>query len=61
MLNPLFKIHDVVLMQELPKTATNKIMRRVLRQKYLDRQVRKLSCRIDSTIFTVSNSWHRMF
>lgn len=34
-LNPLFKIHDVVFINELPKTASNKIMRRVLRQQYL--------------------------
>lgn len=33
-LNPLFKIHDIVFTQELPKTASNKIMRRVLRKKY---------------------------
>lgn len=33
-LNPLFKIHDVVLLNELPKTASNKIMRRVLRAQY---------------------------
>lgn len=33
-LNPLFKIHDVVLLNELPKTASNKIMRRVLRKQY---------------------------
>ncbi len=31
-LNPLFKIHDVVFVEELPKTASNKIMRRVLRK-----------------------------
>ncbi len=31
-LNPLFKIHDVVFVDELPKTASNKIMRRVLRK-----------------------------
>jgi len=30
-LNPLFKIHDLVFVTELPKTASNKIMRRVLR------------------------------
>lgn len=30
-LNPLFKIYDVVLVSELPKTASNKIMRRTLR------------------------------
>lgn len=33
-LNPLFKIHDIVFMTDLPKTASNKIMRRVLRKKY---------------------------
>jgi len=33
-LNPLFKIYDIVLMTELPKTASNKIMRRMLRIKY---------------------------
>lgn len=33
-LNPLFKIHDVVFLKELPKTASNKIMRRVLRNQY---------------------------
>ncbi|MBX3708140.1 MAG: AMP-binding protein [Gammaproteobacteria bacterium] len=33
-LNPLFKIHDLVLIDELPKTASNKIMRRILRKKY---------------------------
>ena len=34
LLNPLFKIHDVVFLKELPKTASNKIMRRVLRKQY---------------------------
>lgn len=33
-LNPLFKIEDVVFVKELPKTASNKIMRRVLRKEY---------------------------
>ncbi len=33
-LNPLFKIHDVVFVADLPKTASNKIMRRVLRKEY---------------------------
>lgn len=33
-LNPLYKIHEVVLVDELPKTASNKIMRRVLRESY---------------------------
>lgn len=32
-LNPLFKIEDVVFLEELPKTASNKIMRRLLRKK----------------------------
>ena len=31
-LNPLFKIYDVVFIYELPKTASNKIMRRKLRE-----------------------------
>lgn len=33
-LSPLFKIHDVVLTANLPKTASNKIMRRALRKQY---------------------------
>jgi acetyl-CoA synthetase len=33
-LNPLFKIHDVVRVAALPRTASNKVMRRVLRNSY---------------------------
>lgn len=33
-LNPLFKIHDVVVIEALPRTASNKVMRRELRAKY---------------------------
>jgi acetyl-CoA synthetase len=33
-LNPLFKVRDVVLIDELPRTASNKVMRRVLRRDY---------------------------
>jgi acetyl-CoA synthetase len=33
-LNPLFKIHDVILVDALPRTASNKVMRRVLRDRY---------------------------
>ncbi len=33
-LNPLFKIFDVVVTEKLPRTASNKIMRRVLRAAY---------------------------
>jgi acetyl-CoA synthetase len=33
-LNPLFKISDLVLVDALPRTASNKIMRRVLRDQY---------------------------
>lgn len=33
-LNPLFKIHDILFIDQLPKTASNKIMRRVLRERY---------------------------
>jgi acetyl-CoA synthetase len=35
-LNPLFKIHDIVFIPELPKTASNKIIRRMLRDYYFD-------------------------
>lgn len=35
-LNPLFKIHDIVIVDSLPRTASNKIMRRVLRKQYTD-------------------------
>ncbi len=31
-LNPLFKIHSVALRESLPRTASNKVMRRVLRE-----------------------------
>ena len=33
-LNPLFKIHDLVLVETLPRTASNKVMRRTLRDLY---------------------------
>jgi acetyl-CoA synthetase len=33
-LNPLFKIHDVVEVEALPRTASNKVMRRLLRGQY---------------------------
>jgi acetyl-CoA synthetase len=33
-LNPLFKIHDLVVVEELPRTASNKLMRRTLRARY---------------------------
>jgi len=33
-LNPLFKIHDLVLVESLPRTASNKLMRRKLRSSY---------------------------
>ena len=35
-LNPLFKIHDLVIVDSLPRTASNKLMRRELRARYLD-------------------------
>lgn len=34
-INPLFKVFDVVYIQSLPRTASGKIMRRVLRKQYL--------------------------
>jgi acetyl-CoA synthetase len=33
-LNPLFKVHDVVVTESLPRTASNKLMRRTLRDDY---------------------------
>ncbi len=33
-LNPLFKVKDVVVREKLPRTASNKIMRRILRKEY---------------------------
>lgn len=36
-LNPLFKINDLVIVDSIPKTASNKIMRRVLRDNYVQR------------------------
>jgi len=35
-LNPLFKIKEVVPIDVLPRTASNKVMRRVLRRKFID-------------------------
>lgn len=37
-LNPLFRIQDVWVVESLPRTASNKIMRRILRQQYEARQ-----------------------
>jgi acetyl-CoA synthetase len=33
-LNPLFKIQDLIIVKTLPRTASNKVMRRVLRDRY---------------------------
>jgi acetyl-CoA synthetase len=33
-LNPLFKIHDLILVDALPRTSSNKVMRRELRARY---------------------------
>ena len=35
-LNPLFKVEDLVLINELPRTASNKVMRRRLREMYME-------------------------
>lgn len=35
-LNPLFRVHDVVEVDSLPRTASNKVMRRVLRSRYAE-------------------------
>jgi len=37
-LNPLFKIHDLVVIDALPRTASNKVMRRELRDRYLSQR-----------------------
>jgi acetyl-CoA synthetase len=34
-------VHDVVLMERLPRTASNKIMRRVLRDQYVRESERR--------------------
>jgi len=36
-LNPLFKIHELVLIDSLPRTASNKVMRRELRDHYVSK------------------------
>jgi acetyl-CoA synthetase len=36
-LNPLFKVEDVVIVDSLPRTSSNKVMRRVLRKNYQER------------------------
>ena len=35
-LNPLFKVEDLVLVDQLPRTASNKVMRRRLREMYME-------------------------
>lgn len=40
-LNPLFRVYDVVLTDDLPKTASNKIMRRKLRAHYISTHLAK--------------------
>src|SRR5690606_25967764 len=35
-LNPLFAVHDLVLVDELPRTASQKLVRRALRARYLE-------------------------
>ena len=35
-LNPLFKIHDLVVTEALPRTPSNKLMRRKLRDQYIE-------------------------
>lgn len=36
-LSPLFHVADVVIVPELPRTASNKVMRRLLRKAYLEK------------------------
>ena len=42
-LNPLFKVHDVVITDALPRTASNKIMRRTLRAEYEEQISQKIN------------------
>ena len=35
-LNPLYRVHDVVVVDALPRTASNKVLRRALRQRYVE-------------------------
>ncbi len=37
-INPLFKIHDLIITRELPRTASNKLMRRKLRSRYIEQK-----------------------
>jgi acetyl-CoA synthetase len=37
-LNPLFKIHDLIILRSLPKTASNKLIRRELRSQYMEKK-----------------------
>jgi len=37
-INPLFKIHDLLISRSLPKTASNKLMRRELRSQYMEKR-----------------------
>jgi len=37
-INPLFKIYDLIIIDELPKTASNKMIRRELRNNYIERE-----------------------
>lgn len=39
-LNPLFKIHDLVCVEFLPRTASHKIMRKILREEYQTKHAR---------------------
>jgi acetyl-CoA synthetase len=40
-LNPLFKVHDLVTVEALPRTASNKLMRRALRDRYASKTQRR--------------------
>ena len=40
-LNPLFKIHELLIIGALPRTASNKVMRRELRAQYLSQSVQR--------------------
>ena len=41
-LNPLFKIHELIVTDQLPRTASNKLARRVLRERWLEGKLRRV-------------------
>ena len=51
-LNPLFKLHDVIITAALPRTASNKVRRRALREEY-EKRMRNIT----GQAITVNGGW----